>query len=116
MKNLRNSVQLIGHIGKTPEITNLEKGKKLARFTIATNEGYTTNDGNKVTNTTWHNIVAWDVKADFVEKNLLKGNEVIVQGRISNRTYTDKSGQTRYISEIILSEVMMTQKKSEGKI
>lgn len=112
MKNLRNSVQLVGHLGKNPEITNLEKGKKLARFSLATNDYSTTQDGKKVNNTTWHNIVAWDHKAEFAEKHLVKGNEVMIQGRISNRTYTDKEGQTKYISEIIIYDVLKVQKEA----
>ncbi len=112
MKNLRNSVQLVGHLGKNPEITTLDKGKKIARFSMATNDYFTMQDGKKVNNTTWHNIVAWDLKAEFAEKNLAKGNEVLVQGRISNRSYTDKEGQTKYISEIIIHDVLKVQKES----
>ena len=112
MKNLKNSVQLIGHLGKAPEITTLEKGKKLARFTLATNESYKSANGDKVTNTTWHNLVAWDNKAEYVEKFLAKGQEVLIQGRISNRTYEDKSGQTKYISEIIINDVLKISKET----
>ncbi|MEP7197376.1 MAG: single-stranded DNA-binding protein [Saprospiraceae bacterium] len=111
MKNLRNSVQLIGHLGKSPEITNLEKGKKIARLTLATNEYFTSAKGEKVNNTTWHNLVAWDSKAEYIEKNLEKGQEILVQGRISNRSYENKEGQTRYISEIIIDEVLKLSKE-----
>ncbi|MEO6692465.1 MAG: single-stranded DNA-binding protein [Saprospiraceae bacterium] len=112
MRNLRNSVQLIGHLGKAPEITSLEKGKKLARFTLATNEYFTTASGEKQTNTTWHNLVAWDAKAEYIEKNLNKGQEVLVQGRISTRSYEDKQGQTRYITEIIINDVLKMSKET----
>lgn len=105
MTNLRNSVQLVGHLGKNPEIKTLEKGNKLARFSIATNESFNSKEGKAVDNTTWHNLVAWGTKAEFAEKHLAKGNEVVVQGRISNRSYKDKEGVTKYISEIIITEV-----------
>ncbi len=106
MNSLRNSVQLIGNLGKDPEMTTLEKGKKITRATIATNESYKSSNGDKVTETQWHNLVAWDAKAEFMEKYLKKGNEVIIKGRISNRSYEDKSGVTKYISEIIVSEIV----------
>jgi single-strand DNA-binding protein len=106
MNSLRNSVQLIGNLGKDPEMTTLEKGKKITRATIATNESYKSNNGDKVTETQWHNLVAWDAKAEFMEKYLKKGHEVIIKGRISNRSYEDKSGVTKYISEIIVSEIV----------
>ncbi len=112
MKNLRNSVQLIGHLGKTPEITLLEKGKKLARFSLATNENYTSAKGEKVNNTTWHNLVAWDAKADYIEKYFNKGNEVLIQGRLSSRSYEDKSGQTKYITEVIIQDILKITKES----
>ncbi|MBK9717191.1 MAG: single-stranded DNA-binding protein [Saprospiraceae bacterium] len=110
MNSLRNSVQLIGNLGKDPEMTTLEKGKKITRATIATNESYKSNNGDKVTETQWHNLVAWDAKAEFMEKYLKKGNEVIIKGRISNRSYEDKSGVTKYISEIIVSEIVKLTK------
>ena len=113
MKNLKNSVQLIGHLGQTPEVSNLDKGKKIARFSLATNESYKGADGQRNTNTTWHNLVAWDAKADYIEKYLSKGNEVLIQGRISNRTYEDKSGQTKYISEIIISDILKLSKEDK---
>lgn len=112
MKNLRNSVQLIGHLGKSPEITNLEKGKKLARFSLATNENYTSAKGEKVNNTTWHNLVAWDAKADYIEKYLNKGHEVLIQGRLSSRSYEDKSGLTKYITEVIIQDILKLTKES----
>lgn len=110
MNSLRNSVQLIGNLGKDPEMTTLEKGKKITRATIATNESYKSSNGEKVTETQWHNLVAWDAKAEFMEKYLKKGNEVIIKGRISNRSYEDKSGVTKYISEIIVSEIVKLTK------
>ncbi|MCC6816026.1 MAG: single-stranded DNA-binding protein [Saprospiraceae bacterium] len=115
MKNLKNSVQLIGHLGKNPEVSNLETGKKIARFSLATNENYKSPDGKKVENTTWHNIVAWDKVAEYVQKYLAKGQEVMLHGRISNRSYKDKSGETKYISEIILSDILKLQKDNTSE-
>ena len=114
MKNLKNSVQLIGHLGRTPEVTQLEKGKKIARFSLATNENYTSANGEKVSNTTWHNVIAWDAKADYIEKHLEKGNEVLVHGKISNRSYEDKNGQTKYISEIVISDVLKITREAQS--
>ncbi|MEP7196320.1 MAG: single-stranded DNA-binding protein [Saprospiraceae bacterium] len=110
MKNLRNSVQLIGHLGKMPEVINLEKGKKIARISLATHENYFSSKGEKVINTTWHNLVAWDSKADYVEKYLAKGQEVIVHGRISTRSYEDAAGKNRSVTEVIITDVMKLNK------
>ncbi|MEO6190393.1 MAG: single-stranded DNA-binding protein [Saprospiraceae bacterium] len=112
MKNLRNSVQLIGHLGKMPEVTNLEKGKKVARISLATHENYYSAKGEKVVNTTWHNLVAWDTKADYVEKYLNKGQEILVHGRITTRSYEDKTGVTRYVTEVIVTDVMKLSRES----
>lgn len=76
MSTLRNKVQLIGNVGNEPEITNLESGKKVAKFSIATNESYKDSKGEKVTNTQWHNIVAWGKIAEIVEKYVGKGKVV----------------------------------------
>ena len=106
MNSLRNSVQLIGHLGQDPEIITLEKGKKLARVSIATNESYTSSNGEKVKNTSWHNVIAWDNKAEFMDKFLKKGNEVALKGRLAHRSYEDKTGVTKFISEIIVNEIV----------
>ncbi len=114
MKNLRNSVQLIGHLGKNPQVINLEKGKKVARLSLATHENYYSSKGEKVNNTIWHNLVAWDAKADYAEKYLEKGQEVLVHGKITTRSYEDKSGQTRYVTEVVITDVMKLSKVKEA--
>lgn len=107
MNALRNRVQLIGNLGQDPEIKTLDSGKKIAKFTIATNDAYKNNDGQKIEETMWHNIVAWNGLADTASKYLKKGNEVAVNGRIVYRTYEDKNGVTKYFTEIVLNDILL---------
>ncbi len=107
MNALRNKVQLIGNLGNDPEVITLDSGKKLAKFSIATNESYKNSEGEKVTDTQWHNVVAWNKTAEIVEKYLLKGNEVAVEGKLTTRSYEDKEGVKKYISEIVINELLM---------
>jgi single-strand DNA-binding protein len=107
MSTLRNKVQLIGHIGNEPEMINLESGKKLVKFSLATNETYKNTEGEKVTNTDWHNIVAWNKTAEIIEKYLHKGSEVMVQGKLTSRSYETKEGEKRYITEVVCNELVM---------
>jgi single-strand DNA-binding protein len=107
MYAIRNQVQLIGNLGQIPEIRTTETGKKLARFSIATNDTYRSAQGQKVTETQWHNVIAWGKLADIAEKYLTKGKEVAVVGKLVHRQYTDKNGIKRYASEIILNELLM---------
>ena len=111
MNNLRNRVQIIGNLGMNPEIITLESGKKLAKLTIATNETYKNQKGEKVTETQWHNVTAWSKQADISEKYLVKGQEVCIEGKLTNRSYTDKEGIKRFITEIICQEILMLSKK-----
>ena len=110
MNTLRNKVQLIGHVGNAPEIVNLESGKKLAKFSIATNASYKNAKGEKVEDTQWHNIVAWGATADLVEKYVPKGKEIGIEGRLTSRSYEDKEGVKRYITEIVCNEVLLLGK------
>ena len=107
MNALRNKVQLIGNLGNDPEIVNLENGNKLAKFSIATNENYKNNAGEKVTDTQWHNIVAWGKTAEIVENYLTKGKGVMIEGRLMSRTYENAEGQKRFITEIKCNELLM---------
>lgn len=111
MSTLRNKVQLIGNLGNDPEIINLESGKTLAKFSIATNESYKNAKGEKVTDTQWHNVVAWGTTAKIVESYLTKGKEVAVEGKLTSRSYETKEGEKRYITEIVCSELMMLGSK-----
>jgi len=110
MSTLRNTVQLIGHVGNDPEIVNLESGKKLAKFSIATNESYKNAKGEKVTDTQWHNIVAWGKTADLVENYVPKGKEIGIEGKLTSRSYEDKDGIKRYITEVVCHELLLLGK------
>ena len=116
MNSLKNRVTLIGNLGQDPETKTTETGKKVSNFTLATNDGYKNADGQKISETTWHNIVAWNGLADIAGKYLKKGKEVAVEGRIVYRTYEDKNGVTKYITEIVLSDlVLLRSGKGQGK-
>ena len=107
MNALRNRVQLIGHIGQDPEIKTLESGKKLARFTVATNENFKNAEGLKTEETTWHNVVAWNSSAEIASKFLKKGKEVAIVGRITYRQYMDKNGVQKSSTEIVVTEILL---------
>ena len=92
MKTLRNTVQLIGHVGQEPEIKTLDGGRKMANITIATNEVYYKDNGDKVENTEWHRVVAWGKTAEIIEKYVVKGKEIAVEGKLTHRSYDDKNG------------------------
>ncbi len=111
MNNLRNRVQIIGNLGTNPEIINLDNGKKLAKMSIATNETYKNQKGETVKETQWHNVAAWAKQAEIIEKYLTKGSEVCIEGKLSNRSYTDKDGVKRYVTEIICNEILMLGSK-----
>ena len=114
MYALKNKVQLIGNLGNAPEVKTTESGKKLARFSVATNESYRNANGEKVTETTWHNLVAWGKVADIAEKYLNKGSEVAIEGKLINRSYTDKDGNKKYITEVQVNELLMLGSKAEA--
>jgi len=107
MSTLRNKVQLIGNLGNNPEIITLDSGKKLAKFSIATNESYKNASGEKVADTQWHNVVAWNKTAEIIERYLEKGNEVAIEGKLTSRSYETKEGEKKYITEVVANEVLM---------
>ncbi len=107
MSSIKNSVQLIGNLGKDPEIMTTENGKKLAKFSIATNETYSSKSGEKVTDTQWHNVVAWGKTANIIEKYVSKGKEVGVRGKLTHRNYETKEGEKRYVTEVLCEEVLL---------
>lgn len=110
MNALRNKVQLIGNVGQTPEILTFESGKKMAKFSIATNETYKNAQGEKVTDTQWHNVVAWGKTAELIENYVPKGKEIGLEGRLTSRSYDDKDGVKRYVTEVICNEVLLLGK------
>ena len=107
MNTLRNKVQLIGNLGNDPEIITLESGKKLAKFSIATNDSYKNAMGEKVTDTQWHNIIAWNKTAEIIEKYVTKGNEIAIEGKLTSRSYETKEGGKKYITEVVCNELLM---------
>lgn len=113
MNNLRNKVTLLGHVGMQPEIKNFDNNRKLAKFSLATKESYKNAKGEWVDNTTWHNIVAWGQTANYLEKNVQKGQELMVEGKIVNRSW-EADGVKKYITEIEVAEVMLIGKKSNS--
>ena len=112
MGTIKNQVQLIGNVGQEPTVTNLEGGKKVARFQMATNEHYKNAKGEKVQNTDWHTIVAWGKTADIVEKFVGKGKEVGVVGKLKARDYTAADGTKRYVTEVVADEILLLGSKA----
>lgn len=109
MNTMKNRVQLIGHVGNDPEVKTFEGGK-VANLSIATNEYYTNKNGEKVEETHWHRIVAFGKNAEIIEKFVLKGKEIAIEGKLSSRNYDDKEGNKRYITEVVVSELMLLGK------
>jgi single-strand DNA-binding protein len=107
MSNLRNRVQLIGNAGSDPEIKTLESGKKLAALTLATNEVYYKDNGDKVEQTEWHRITAWGKTAEILEKYVTKGKELAIDGKLTHRSYEDKNGDKKFITEIQVGEICL---------
>jgi single-strand DNA-binding protein len=106
MNSLRNSVRLVGNLGMDPEVRSFDNNKKLARLSLAVNESYKNDKGEKITETQWHNIVLWNTQAKFAEDYLKKGDEIAIEGRLSSRSYTDKDGNKRYVTEIVANEFL----------
>lgn len=113
MNNLRNKVSLIGRLGAQPEVMTFENGKKMARFSLATNERYKDKQGEWQDNTQWHNIKAWGKTADLIAKLLNKGQEVLVEGKLVHNSYETKSGEKRYGTEVEVNDFLMLSSKNE---
>lgn len=111
MNTLRNKVQLIGNLGQTPEIIQLENGSKLAKITIATNETYKNQEGKKVESVQWHNLVAWGKQAELLEKYVIKGQEIAIEGKLMNRVYEAKEGGKRTKTEIQITDILLLGSK-----
>lgn len=107
---MQNKVQLIGHVGQEPEIKSLEGGKKLANLSLATNEVYYKDNGDKVEKTEWHRITAWGKTAEIIEKYVSKGKEIGIEGKLTHRSYDDKDGNKRYVTEVVANEILLLGK------
>jgi single-strand DNA-binding protein len=106
MKSLRNSVTLIGNLGKDPEVKTFGESKK-ASFSLATNDSFKNAKGEKVEDTQWHNVVIWGSLATVAEKYLKKGSEICVEGKLVHRDYETPEGEKRYITEIVVNDLLM---------
>ena len=115
MNTLRNAVQLIGRLGKDVNLTKFESGSVKASFTLATDDYYKNNKGEKVKDTQWHNVVAWGKMAQNMDAILAKGSEVMIKGKLCTRAYDDKDGNKRYITEVVAGEFMVFGKKDVVK-
>lgn len=110
MNAMKNTVQLIGHVGNDPEIKIFDGGRKLANLTIATNDSYKNDKGEKVEQTEWHKVVAWGKTAEIIEKYVVKGKEIAIEGKLTHRSYDDKNGEKRYVTEVVVNEVLLLGK------
>ena len=107
MYTLRNKVLLIGRLGATPDIRITETGRKWAQFNIATSEVYRNAKGEKVKETQWHRVVAWGKVAEITEQYLDKGREIAIEGRLVTRSYLDKDGTKKFITEVLVNELLL---------
>ena len=106
MNTLKNNVRLVGNLGMDPEVKNFDNNRKLAKIAIATNETYKNDKGEKVTDTQWHNLVLWGAQARLAEDLLRKGDEVAIEGKLASRSYVDKDGNKRYVTEVVVNEFL----------
>jgi single-strand DNA-binding protein len=110
MNAMRNKVQLIGHVGQEPEIKTFDGGKKVANITIATNDYFINDKGDKIEQTEWHRVSAWGKVADIIEKYVDKGKEIAIEGKLTHRSYDDKDGNKRYVTEVVANEILLLGK------
>jgi single-strand DNA-binding protein len=116
MYALKNKVQLVGNIGNAPEIKEIANGKKVANFSLATNEVWKDANGEKQTETQWHRLVAWGKLAELIEKYTSKGSEIMIEGKLINRSYVDKNNETKYITEVEVRELMLMGGNPQNKV
>ena len=107
---MKNRVQLIGNVGNDPEIKTFDEGKKKAILNIATSDSYKNDKGEKVEQTEWHTVVAWGKVAEIIEKFVTKGKQIAIDGKLTHRSYDDKNGEKRYITEVVVSEILLLGK------
>jgi len=106
MNTLKNSVRLVGNLGMDPEVKSFENDRKLAKIAIATNETYKNDKGERITDTQWHNLVLWGAQAKLAEQILKKGDEIAIEGKLASRSYIDKDGVKRYVTEVVVNEFL----------
>ncbi len=110
-----NKVILVGNVGKDPDIRHLDSGVAVANFPLATSENYTAKNGDKVSSTEWHNIVMWRGLAEVAEKYVTKGKQLYIEGKIKTRSFDDKEGNKRYITEIVADVMQMLGTRADNQ-
>lgn len=115
MNNLRNKVSLIGRLGGKPEVTTFESGNSVARFSLAVNESYKDKEGKWQDDTQWYTVNAWGKTANLVQRLLSKGQEIIVEGKLVNRSYENKAGEKRFTTSVELNEFLILSSKQTEK-
>ena len=111
MNALRNKVQLIGRLGQEPEIVTFNDGNKMAKFSLATDDSYKDKEGQKVERAYWHNIVVKGGLVCVVESYVKKGQEIAIEGKLTNRMWETDAGEKRYFTEVIVNELLMLGNK-----
>jgi len=111
MNALRNKVQLIGRLGQDPEIITFADGNSLAKFTLATDDSYKDKSGQKVERTHWHTVIVKGGLVNVVDNYISKGQEIAIEGKLTNRSWNDKDGNKRYSTEILCNELLMLGSK-----
>jgi len=106
MNSMRNSVRLVGNLGMDPEVKSFDNNRKLAKISIATNETYKNDKGERITDTQWHNLIMWNTQAKMAEEYLKKGDEIAIEGKLSSRSYVDKDGNKKYMTEVVVNEFL----------
>ena len=106
---------LVGNLGRDPEVRHLESGRAVANFSLATSETYKNREGEKVTHTEWHNIVMWTPLAEICERFLKKGSQVYIEGKLTTRSYDDKEGNKRYVTEVVGREMTLLGRAPESQ-
>ncbi len=107
MQSLKNKVQLIGNVGSDPKVRKTESGRKWARFSVATSETYRNTRGEKITETQWHQLMAWGKNAEIAEEHFRKGSQLAVEGKLINRSYLDRQGNKKYVTEVLVAEMLL---------
>lgn len=103
--SMQNSVRLTGFLGNDPEIVKFGGNKSLARVSLATSDYYKNKSGDWITETQWHQLVMWGKQAEIAERQLMKGQEISIEGKLVNRSYEDKNGIIRYVTEVVVNRL-----------
>jgi single-strand DNA-binding protein len=114
MNTLKNRVHLIGNLGFDPEVREIAEGRKVARISVATHDSYRNAQGERITDTQWHTVVAWGSTAEAVERTLRKGSPVALEGRLVHRSYSGKDGIKRYVTEVVMNDFQVLAQRAEA--